>query len=86
MSAQYDDASPGFKNASRPSLEIEEIFLEFERPQERKSLTLDDFVEMSDEARDRLRADVLRAKDDNLSRAYGPNGKLIQKTLFEAIQ
>ena len=52
----------------------------------RPSLSLDDFVEMSDEARDRLRADVLRAKDDNLSRAYGPNGKLIQKTLFEAIQ
>ena len=65
---------------------IQEVLLEFERPQERKSLTLDDFVEMSDEARDRLRSDVIRAKENNIGRAYGPNGKQIQKTLFEAIQ
>ena len=86
MSGLSNDYPPRRRRSPRPSLEIEEIFLEFERPQERKSLTLSDFVEMSDEARDRLRADVLRAKDDNLSRAYGPNGKLIQRTLFEAIQ
>lgn len=80
-------ASPTIRrSSSRLPLNIEEALLEFERPQERKALTLADFVEMPDEARDRLRSDVLKAKEGNLGRAYGPNGKQIQKTLFEAIQ
>jgi len=86
MSTRSHDSRPRRRGATSSALQIEEVVLEYPRPEEKKSLSIRAFAKMPDEARDRLREDVLRAKRDKLGRAYGPNGKQIQKTLFEAIQ